>query len=81
MTILLASNVGAAFGSALLLLAVLALVAVWVWALVDAIGVPDDAHYRTGTKLLWVLVIAITGLLGAAIYLAVGRPTRRPAPQ
>jgi type VI protein secretion system component VasK len=76
---LLVDNAGAAIGSALLLLLVLALVAVWVWALVDAIRVPDDAHYRAGTKLLWVLVIALTGLVGAALYLAVGRPARRPA--
>ena len=81
MTVLLANDAGAAFGSALILLVILALVAGWVWALVDAIRVPDDAQYRTGTKLVWVLVIAITGLVGAAIYLAVGRPTRRPAPQ
>ncbi|HUF58588.1 MAG TPA: PLDc N-terminal domain-containing protein [Actinomycetota bacterium] len=26
------------------------------------------------TKLVWVLVIVITGLIGAIIYLAVGRP-------
>jgi hypothetical protein len=78
---LLANNAGAATGSALLLLLVLALLALWVWALVDAIRVPDDAHYRAGTKLIWVLVIALTGLIGAAVYLAVGRPTRRPAPQ
>jgi hypothetical protein len=77
----LASDAGAALGSALILLVILALVALWLWALVDAIRVPDDAHYRAGTKLVWVLVIALTGLIGAALYLAVGRPTRRPAPQ
>jgi Phospholipase_D-nuclease N-terminal len=60
---------------------ILALVALWAWVLVEAIRVPDDAEYRAGTKLVWVLVIAITGLIGAAVYLAVGRPTRRPAPQ
>jgi len=81
MKILLANNAGAAIGSALILLLILALVAVWVWALVDAIRVPDDAHYRAGTKLLWVLVIALTGLIGVGLYLAVGRPIRRPAPQ
>ena len=53
-----------------------------MWALVDAIRVPDDSGYRAGTKLLWVLVIALIGLLGAALYLAVGRPTQNqhPAP-
>ena len=81
MHILVKSDVGAAIGSALILLLILALVALWIWALVDAIRVPDDAHYRAGTKLLWVLVIALTGFIGAAVYLAVGRPARRPAPQ
>jgi hypothetical protein len=81
MNILLKSDVGAAIGGVLILLVVLALVALWIWALVDAIRVPDDADYRAGTKLVWVLVIVLTGFIGAAVYLAVGRPARRPAPQ
>jgi hypothetical protein len=81
MNILLKSDVGAAIGGVLILLVVLALVALWIWALVDAIRVPDDADYRAGTKLIWVLVIVLTGFIGAAVYLAVGRPARRPAPQ
>ena len=81
MTVLLADNVGAAIGSALILLVILALAALWVWALVDAIRVPDDRDYRAGTKLVWILVIVLTGFIGAAVYLAVGRPARRPAPQ
>jgi hypothetical protein len=81
MNILLKSDVGAAIGGVLILLVVLALAALWLWALVDAIRVPDDADYRAGTKLVWVLVIVLTGFIGAAVYLAVGRPARRPAPQ
>jgi hypothetical protein len=81
MNILLKSDVGASIGGVLILLLVLALVALWIWALVDAIRVPDDAHYRAGTKVVWVLVIVLTGFIGAAVYLAVGRPARRPAPQ
>ena len=81
MTLLLANDAGAAIGSVLILLVILALAALWVWALVDAIRVPDDADYRAGTKLVWVLVIVLTGFIGAAVYLAVGRPARRPAPQ
>jgi hypothetical protein len=53
---------------------------VWIWALVDAIQVPDDSMYRSGTKLLWVLVIVITGIIGAIIYFVVGRPVSRAAP-
>jgi hypothetical protein len=81
MNILLKSDVGAAIGGVLILLVVLAPAALWIWALVDAIRVPDDADYRAGTKLVWVLVIVLTGFIGAAVYLAVGRPARRPAPQ
>ena len=81
MNIVLKSDLGAAIGGVLILLVVLALVALWVWALVDAIRVPDDAHYRAGTKLIWVLVIALTGFVGAAVFLAVGRPARRAVPQ
>jgi hypothetical protein len=55
------------------LLAVAAL-AMWVWALVDAIRVPDDTQYRSGTKLIWVLVIVLAQWVGAVIYLLAGRP-------
>ena len=48
--------------------------AFWIWALVDAIRVPDDSLYKSGTKLVWVLVIVLVGVIGAIIYLAVGRP-------
>lgn len=51
----------------------------WIWALVDAITVPDDSMYRAGNKLIWVLVIVLTQVIGALIYLVVGRPERRPA--
>lgn len=47
---------------------------VWIWALVDAIRVPEDRFYRSGTKLIWVLVIVLTQVIGAIIYLAIGRP-------
>jgi len=62
----------------LLVLGAAALI-VWIWALVDAIGVPDDAMYQTGNKLVCVLVIALTGTVGAIIYLAAGRPMRGAA--
>jgi hypothetical protein len=54
---------------------------VWIWALVDAIQVPDDSMYRSGTKLLWVLVIVLTGIIGAIIYFAVGKPASRAEPR
>jgi hypothetical protein len=52
--------------------------AFWIWALVDCIRVPDDSMYQSGTKLVWVLVIVLLQVVGAIIYLAVGRP-RNPA--
>jgi hypothetical protein len=57
----------------LMILAIAALV-LWIWALVDAIQVPDDSMYRSGTKLVWILVIVFLHVIGAAIYLAIGRP-------
>ena len=48
----------------------------WIWALVDCIRVPDDSYYRSGTKLVWVLVIALLQVIGAVVYLAAGRPDK-----
>ncbi len=55
------------------LLVGLAALAVWVWALIDAIKTPDGT-FRAGNQLIWVLVILFGNLLGAIIYLIVGRP-------
>ena len=49
--------------------------ALMIWMLIDAIQVPDDRFYRTGTKVVWILVIVLAGGIGAAIYYFVGRPT------
>jgi hypothetical protein len=62
-----------------ILLLGVAMTVVWIWALVDALRVPDDSMYRTGTKLVWVLVIVLTGAIGALIYLAIGRPANPAA--
>ena len=48
--------------------------AFWIWAIVDVVKVPDDSKFKAGNKLIWVLVIVLTGLIGAIIYLVVGRP-------
>ena len=53
---------------------------VWIWALVDAISVPNDSDYKTGTKLIWVLVIVFAQFIGAIVYLAVGRPDKARPP-
>ncbi|MFP4144731.1 MAG: PLD nuclease N-terminal domain-containing protein [Phycisphaeraceae bacterium] len=42
----------------------------WIWALIDAIQNPklDDTM-----RIVWVLVIVFTQIIGAAIYLLIGR--------
>lgn len=44
--------------------------AIWIWALVDAIRNPalDDTM-----RIVWVLVIVFTQIVGALIYLIIGR--------
>ncbi|HWC32376.1 MAG TPA: PLDc N-terminal domain-containing protein [Actinomycetota bacterium] len=64
----------------------IALIALFVYALVDAVRVPDDSMYQAGNKLIWViLIVLVPVLIGPAIYLIVGkpireRPNRRPPP-
>ncbi len=45
----------------------------WVWALVDAIRTPDGA-FRAGNQLIWVIVIVFANVIGAVIYVVIGRP-------
>lgn len=56
-------------------LVAVASVGLWVWMLVDAIQVPDDRFYKSGTKVTWVLVVGLLGGLGALVYAFSGRPT------
>lgn len=48
----------------------LAILAFWVWALVDAIKNP---RLTDNERLIWIIVILLTQCLGAVIYLIVGR--------
>lgn len=48
----------------------------WIWMLVDAIQVPADQYYKGGSKVTWVLVIALLQALGALVYLLAGRPPK-----
>ena len=63
-----------AIGGVVFLLVLLAFIAFWVWSLVDAIRVPDDSAFRAGSKVIWVVVIAVTGFIGSIVYMVVGRP-------
>jgi len=51
-------------------------VAFTVWAIVDVLRVPQP---RSATKLVWVILLLATNVLGALLYLWLGRP-RAPAP-
>jgi len=55
--------------------------AVMIWALVDAVKVPDDSMYQSGNKLVWVLVIVLLNWIGAIIYFAIGRPKPGQTPE
>lgn len=81
--LLLAQNAGDAgffvgFGILWIVIFILGIAAlgVWIWALVDAIQNPAlDSTMR----MVWVLVIVLTQIIGAIIYLAVGRSRRIPS--
>ncbi len=60
------------FGAMFFLIGVLATV-FWIWMLVDcATREPAQGN----DKVVWVIVIALTHILGAAIYFLVRRPER-----
>ncbi len=56
----------------ILLLVILAAVSIvlWFWMLVDCLKRPDDkfAYGGNNAKIVWILVIIFTGLIGALIY-------------
>jgi FtsH-binding integral membrane protein len=54
-------------------LIILALCGFWIWSIVDcATKEPDTGN----TKLVWILIILFTGVIGSAVYLIVRRPKR-----
>lgn len=63
-----------AIGGVAILALILGFLVFWVWSLVDAIRVPDDSAFRAGSKVIWVIVIAVTGLIGSIVYMVMGRP-------
>jgi hypothetical protein len=66
------------FGGGCVLVSILLAVAsliLWIWALVDAIQNPG---LSSNERLIWVLVIILTQVLGAILYLLIGR--KRGAP-
>lgn len=47
-----------------------ALFVLWLWMLIDCLKRPDDkfAYGGNNARLIWILVIIFTGLIGALIY-------------
>lgn len=73
--LLVAQDAGDAVGFGLgmfVLFAILGVIGliVWIWALVDAIKNPA---LNDSERIIWVVVIVLLQLLGAIIYLIVGR--------
>jgi hypothetical protein len=68
-----------ALGGGMMVVAIIAgiaFLAIWIWALVNAIQNPAlDSTMR----MIWVLVIVFTGIIGAAVYLLVGRDSTSTA--
>ena len=56
-------------GFGLIVLLVLALSVFWIWMLVDCI----TSRLPSTEKLIWVLVILFTHILGAILYFAIAR--------
>jgi hypothetical protein len=43
--------------------------ALWIWALVDVVKLPDHAYRAAGKeKVTWILVVALVGFVGAIIW-------------
>ena len=62
---------------AILLFIALPMLLFWIWMLIDCVTKEPS---KGNDKLIWVLVILLTGFLGAAIYFFVRRPKRPAAP-
>jgi hypothetical protein len=62
-------------GAMMLVMGLLSLIGlvVWLWDLIDAIGNPSLSGNE---KLIWILVIIFLNVLGAILYLLIGRGRR-----
>lgn len=50
--------------------------AFWIWMLVDA---AQNRGLDQNERVIWIVVVALTHFLGAAIYFFIGRPKRKLA--
>jgi hypothetical protein len=75
LVMMLADQASNGAGAFMVVAGLLGAVVIWIWGLVDALLVPDDSLYRSGSKVMWVCLIILLGFIGAVIYAAVGSPT------
>jgi len=57
-------------------LVALAMIAFWLWMLIDVI---TKCPSEENKKVIWILVVIFTGIIGAIIYYFVQRPKNPPA--
>jgi Phospholipase_D-nuclease N-terminal len=54
---------------------VLVTTGLWIWSLVDALRITDQQWDAAGqNKVMWVILIAVLGLLGSLLYVVMARP-------
>ncbi len=56
--------------------AIVPLIAVWAWALVD-VARAEPWAVRAGSKELWIVVVVLFTVLGAVLWVVLGRPVGR----
>jgi Phospholipase_D-nuclease N-terminal len=56
----------------------LALLVLWVWAIIDVI-LTDGAACRYLPKIAWLVIVVLLGFIGALLWLLLGRPEGRGA--
>src|SRR5690348_15953461 len=68
---------GAGFAVFILIIIVIGVVstALWVWGIIDAATRPDWVFERArSSKVMWIVLIAVLGVIAAVIYLLAVRP-------
>ncbi len=56
----------------LLILIIFGTLGLWIWAIVDV----ASHKFSSNNQLVWILVVVLTGIVGAIVYFAVGRKQR-----
>ena len=68
---------GAGFAVFILIVVVIGVgsMALWVWGIIDAASRPDWVFERArSSKVLWIVLIAVLGVIAAVVYLLAVRP-------